>query len=55
MFDMVSGNARSRYEIATTIDAHVPCESASHLTCTMLAVLNNGWRDQMPVSTVAWK
>ena len=29
---------------------HIPCESASHLACNMLAVLNDGWRDQMPVS-----
>ena len=35
------------------LQPHVPCESASHLACTMLAVLNDGWRDQMPVSTTA--
>ena len=35
------------------LQPHVPCESASHLACNMLAVLNDGWRDQMPVSTTA--
>ena len=35
------------------LQPHVPCESVSHLACNILAVLNDGRRDQMPVSTTA--
>ena len=49
LFDMASG----KLVLDRRLQPHVPCESASHLACNMLAVLNDGWRDQMPVSTTA--
>ena len=46
---MVAGNIHSMQ----LQPVHVPSETAPHLAWNLFAVLNDGWREHMPVSTAA--